>query len=163
MLLFFTLFFSLTHHFLFSIHITCFSVSVSHLLSFISPAPVLSYVLSVALFFFFFTFTPSNLISRSSTSRMQQILLSQQRCQRMPRPPPQSDTSCHYIAPRVPCDTGRRGWMPWELIKVGGGRSLQPTWQNTSVGGTRACVCVLCMDDIPHSLRGQMSAVWTEW
>lgn len=99
-------------------------------------------------------------------------LLHTARWQRMPWPPPQSDTSCHYTAPvpqRVPCEAGRRGWMAWELMGGRGCRehwlhgtanirltsewagwlptgpqshdTRQPTWQNTSVGGT--CVSVV--------------------
>lgn len=131
----------------------------------------------------------------SSTSCMQ-LLLSQQRWQRMPQPPPQSDTSCHCHSSSattgalwhrkegldgVRADWGeegcRRHWLHGTAnIRLTGERAgrlptgprsrdtLQPTWQNTSVGGTCVCVsvCVLCMDDIPCSLRGQMSAVETE-
>lgn len=135
------LFFSLTHHFLFSFHITRFSVSVSHLLSFISPAPVLSYLLSVPLFFS--TFTPSNFFHLLHAD-----------------PPLSAEMLVHaQAAPTVwyklPLHSSmgalwhrKEGWMAWELIKARGGHAP-------------VCACAVCVMHGWHPVA--CGGRWVQW
>lgn len=130
--------------------VTSLSVSVSHLLTFTSPAPSLSYFLSLLPFLKFSHFHASHTPSPFSTCSADSSAAAA-RCHTS-RPAP--------VAPRVPCDTGRRGCggrgaelqqapHEWHCRQRAdqktdgrlptGPQSRDrwlPTWQNTSVGGT---------------------------
>lgn len=96
------------------------------------------------------------IISSPSSTSCMQLLLSQQRWQRMPQPPPQSDTSCHYTAPvlpRVPCDARGRGCMAWELKGEGVAEGLDCMapltldWPESEPSG---CPLASCSRDTLH-------------
>lgn len=123
--------FSLTHHSLDLCSYQCFSVSVSLLLTFTPPAPSSMFCHSP-----FFpnthTFYPHTLASLFVTHHLRPILpppvcssssLSRDdgTCPSRPHSPTQVATATAPVPPRVLCDTGRRGWMAWELI---GGRRV---------------------------------------
>lgn len=90
--------------------VTSLSVSVSHLLTFTSPAPSLSYFLSLLPFLKFSHFHASHTPSPFSTCSADSSAAAA-RCYTS-RPAP--------VAPRVPCDTGRRGCGGVRAVLAGG-------------------------------------------